>query len=132
MTGIDLSPDIVGREANRGCYDILTVGNAKLVILLPVAEDPPPSINAPCYADVKVDVVSVNFNVSGDINGNGRCGGGGGKEDIKRRKTTMTEEEKEGGGRIMISLMDQNRERRLEMYTRTLQAKTASKYGRCC
>ena len=36
-----------------------------------------------------------------------------------------------GGGGIKLSWTDRNRECRLAIYTRTSQAKTASKYRRC-
>ena len=78
MTGIDLSPYMVDRAAERGCYNVLAVGNAESVVLIPIAEDLLPALNAPRYNDVKVKVVSVNFNRSRGINENGRCGGGGG------------------------------------------------------
>ena len=78
MTGIDLSPKMVERAAERGCYNVLVGGNAELVVLLPSAADLPPTLNYPCYADVKVRVVIVNVNVKGGRNGNGRCGRGGG------------------------------------------------------
>ena len=75
MTGIDLSTEMVERATYRGCYDVLEVDNAESVVLLPAAADPLTALNAPCYADVKVKLVSVNFNGSGGRNGNGQCGG---------------------------------------------------------
>ena len=74
-----------------------------VVFVIVVFIVPTPLFMPPCFDDVKVDVLSVNVNGSGGINGNGRCGGGGGKEDIKRIKTTMTEEEKEEGGNVVIN-----------------------------
>ena len=72
MTGIELSPKMADRSAKRGGYSVLAVGNAESVVLLPAAADPPPALNDPYYADVKVKVISVNVNRSGDRNGNGK------------------------------------------------------------
>ena len=70
MMYIDLSPEMVDRAAKRGCYNVLAVGNMELVIFLPAVADPPPALNAPCYSDVKVKMVSLNVNGSGGRNGN--------------------------------------------------------------
>ena len=70
MMGIDLSPKMVDRAAERGCYEVLAVGNAESVVILNVAADPPTALNAPRYADVKVKVVSVNVNISEGRNRN--------------------------------------------------------------
>ena len=87
MTGIYLSPKMVERAAESGCYNVLAVGNAESVVLPPATADLPPALNAPCYADVKVRVVfvnvNVNVNVNGGRNGNDRCGGGGGMKEEK-------------------------------------------------
>ena len=63
---------MVDRAAERGCYNILAAGNAESVVLLPAAADPPPALNAPRYAEVKVKVVSVSVSVNGSrgIHGN--------------------------------------------------------------
>ena len=71
MTGIDLSPNMEEREDERGYCNILAVGNVESVVLLPAVADPPPALNAPHYADVKVNVVGVNINGSGGRNING-------------------------------------------------------------
>ena len=78
MTGIDLSPKMVDRAAKSVFYDILAVGNAESVVLLPAVADPPPVLNSSRYSDVKFKVVSSNVSRIGGRNGNGRCGGGGG------------------------------------------------------
>ena len=44
MRGIDLSPKMVDRAAERGCYDVMVVENAESVVLLPSAVDPPPAL----------------------------------------------------------------------------------------
>ena len=74
---IYLSTDMLDRTSERGCYDILAVGNGESVVLLPVMADPPLALNFPCYADIKVKVFSVNVSVIGGRNGNGQCEGGG-------------------------------------------------------
>ena len=79
MTGIELSPKMADRSAKRGGYSVLAVGNAESVVLLPAAADPPPALNDPYYADVKVKVVSANVNGSRARKGNSQCGGGGGE-----------------------------------------------------
>ena len=71
MTGIDLSPEMVDRLAERGCYILLVVGNAESFFILPAAEDPHLSLNSPRYSGVKFKVFSVNVNGSGGINVNG-------------------------------------------------------------
>ena len=78
MKVIDLSHNMVDRAAERGCYNVLAVGNAESVVLIPIAEDLLPALNAPRHDDVKVKVVSVNVNRSRGRNGNGRYRGGGG------------------------------------------------------
>ena len=76
--GIDLIPKMVDRAAERGCYNILALGNTESVFILPITADPPPALNTYRYTDIKFKVVSVNINGSRGRNGNGRCGGGGG------------------------------------------------------
>ena len=65
MAGIYLSPEIVDRADKRGCYNVLAVENAELVVLLPAALDIPPALNPPRYADVKVNVYRIIVNGSG-------------------------------------------------------------------
>ena len=79
------------RASARGCYDVLAVGNTESVVLVTAVADPPPALNDPRYADVKVEMVSVNVN--GGRNGNGRCGRGGGEGGLKEEKDDNT-----GGG----------------------------------
>ena len=88
MTVIDLSHNMVDRAAERGFYEVLVVGNAELVVLLPAAADPSPALNAPRYADVKVKVINVNVNVNGRgcIDVNGRYVGGEGGGELKDEK----------------------------------------------
>ena len=86
MRVIDLIPEMVYGAAKRDYYNVLAVENVESVVLQPVAADPPPSLNALHYTDVKVKVVIVNVNRSGGRNVNVRCGGGGGRGGSKEEK----------------------------------------------
>ena len=47
MAGIDLSPKMVDKSAERECYNVLLVGNAESVVLLTAAADHPTTLNSP-------------------------------------------------------------------------------------
>ena len=47
MTGIDISPNMMDRAADRGYFNILAVGNTESVVLLPAAADPTPALKDP-------------------------------------------------------------------------------------
>ena len=89
---------MVDRAAKSVFYDVLAVGNAESVILLPDVADPPPAPNSSRYSDVKFKVVSVNINGSGGRNGNGRCGGGGGGGGGGRGSLKEDKDGDNGGG----------------------------------